>query len=121
MSDTGTRLDQLRALRDQITHQLHHVHDLGLPPRDLLELADRVDTAIRDAGGTPPPRFTGTTHRPTAPAQDRTSAILTDLGVTARDVKEWAVQHGLLDRVRRGRVAHHIAEAYAHQRKAGTP
>lgn len=47
---------------------------------------------------------------------------LTDLGVTARDVKEWAHAQGLIDQIRSGLVAGHLIDAYenAHNPEGAT-
>lgn len=79
----GTRLDQLVVLRDHITREIE---------------------IERRAG-----RHNGT------PLQDiptSAEALMATIGVTSRDVKEWAVQRGLLARVVRGRVSLAIVQAY---------
>lgn len=46
-------------------------------------------------------------------SNSRTLTRLNELGVSALEVKEWAVQHGLADEVRRGRVPAELVDAYA--------
>lgn len=46
------------------------------------------------------------------PVPTSAEALMATLGVTSRQVKEWAVQHGLLACVRRGRVSLTIVQAY---------
>lgn len=79
----GTRLDQLVVLRDQITAEI--------------EMERRRQW--RNGHGSVP--------MPTS-----SEALMNALGVTSRDVKEWAVTAGLLTAVRRGRVSLTIVRAY---------
>ena len=127
---SGSCLQQLQDLRHRITVQIEHAVRHQHPTTDLRDLAARVDVEIRAEGGTPPTTGPATTPTPPRrrPAAHRADALMADLGVTAGQVKAWAVQHGLLDAVRRGRVASALVDAYAvhHRlsniiRKAGTP
>lgn len=89
----GTRLEQLQALRRRIDH----------------EIAIEAAHAIENNGRRLPPPV----PRPEVSAHgDRLAQLLQDHGLTARLVKEWAVEHGLLDSVRRGRVASELVHAY---------
>lgn len=82
---TGTRLERLYRLRRCLD----------------LEIAAELRR-------NPPQRLT-----PRRRAEVATKHRLDELGVTPRQVKEWAVEIGLLPAVRQGRVARHLIEAYA--------
>lgn len=86
----GTRLELLRRLRAQVD-------------REIAAEERRVST------GTPAPRSRGSVS--VAPWEG--------IGdhVTSREIKEWAVSQGLLERPRRGRAPRHLVDAYrkAHQ------
>lgn len=121
---TGTRLEQLHALRRTVTVQIEYLRTQGQPATQHETLLERLDQEIRNEGGTPPTPPRPLKRRRPAPAA--VDVLLRELGITAHDVKVWAVQHGLLDQVRRGRVALRYVEAYAahqrtldHYRKAG--
>lgn len=86
----GTRLDQLVVLRDKITAEIEHERRAGR----------HNGIALRDI--------------PTS-----AEALMATLGVTSRDVKEWAVQAGLLARVVRGRVSLAIVQAYQKEHEHG--
>lgn len=79
----GSRLDQLVVLRDKITAEIEHERRRGW----------NNGRAMVDV--------------PTS-----AEALMNTLGVTSRQVKEWAVQAGLLTAVRRGRVSLSIVQAY---------
>lgn len=79
----GTRLDQLVVLRDRITAEIETERRAGR----------HNGTALRDI--------------PTS-----AEALMNTLGVTSRQVKEWAVERGLLTKVVRGRVSLAIVQAY---------
>ena len=79
----GTRLDQLVVLRDQI----------------LVEI-ERERRAGRHNG------------RALVDVPTSAEALMNTLGVTSRQVKQWAVEQGLLARVVRGRVSLAIVQAY---------
>lgn len=90
---TGTKLERLQALERQVKHEI---------AVELRRLA--LDDTGRHRAVTITPRRRGDQD-----TQDR----LTELGVTSKHVKEWAVQKGILTAVRQGRVARWIVEAYA--------
>jgi hypothetical protein len=79
----GTRLDQLVVLRDRITYE--------------------IETERRNG------RHNGHAMRDIPSSAE---ALMNTLGVTSRDVKEWAVERGLLTAVRRGRVSLAVVQAY---------
>lgn len=121
----GTRLEQLQDLRRQTAVQHEHARRTGAPAADLGALLARIDVEIRAEGGTPPPA-----PRPPAPDAPRRRTSLTsddavrvmaELGVTSNDVKRWAVDQGLLDAVKRGRIRVDLVETYArhHQHQVG--
>lgn len=85
----GTRLEQLYQLRDRLA--------LEIAQEERLELLNG------------PAPLKVVKHRP----PDVVGRRLEQLGLTARQVKDWAVTQGLLERVCRGRVAHELIEAYA--------
>lgn len=53
-------------------------------------------------------------------AHATTAEILEQLGVTAHDIKVWAVENGLADEVKRGRVRLEHVDAYHHAHTWGT-
>lgn len=94
----GTRLDQLLALRRQVdqeiaTERRRLALDVGHRPAATLHVDE------------PPPKG------------DASVAALARHRLTAKQVKVWAVSVGLLDEVKRGRVAADLVHAYvdAHQ------
>lgn len=87
----GTRLERLRELRAQVD-------------REIAAEERRVAT------GAPAPRSRGSLS--VAPWEGIAEHV------TSRDIKEWAVRQGLLERPRRGRAPRHLVDAY---RKAHTP
>lgn len=110
---TGTRLEQLRALHRQITVRTELArrrgHHEDVP--DLHDLAHKVAAAIRD-------EERAARARPTVAvavrvADERVTRHLVDLGVTAHDVKVWAVTQGIIPAVVRGRVSGRLVDAYA--------
>lgn len=82
---TGTRLDQLKALRRRLDHEI------AVEARRMLDGPRPIRKATR-------PR--SYTER------------LGGRGIEARQVKEWAVANGLLPEVKRGRVSLDLIEAY---------
>lgn len=82
---TGTRLDQLKALRRRLDHEI------AIEARRSLD----APTARRSKPRT-------RTYRERLEAR----------GIEARQVKEWAVANGLLPEVKRGRVSLDLIEAY---------
>lgn len=102
---TGSRLDRLLALRSQI---------------DMEIAAERRKEAL----SAPPPAPENLTDYEIRSRRQKASAEVTrkrlaQLGVTSREVKEWAVRAGHLAAVTRGRVALDLIDDYvhAHQRK----
>lgn len=88
----GSRLEQLLRLEQQVRHEI---------------AVERRRVALEG-----PAREVPRTPRRLVDV-NRVDVRLVELGVTARQVKEWAVAAGLLDRVRRGRVGADLVEAYA--------
>lgn len=91
----GSRLEQLEELRSRIEHEI---------------AVERRRVAL------------SVPLRPPSPIRslvqvNRVDVRLAGLGVTSREVKEWAVDAGLLDRVHRGRVAAHLVEMFAEARE----
>jgi hypothetical protein len=85
------------------------------------ELEKQEAAAARERPAPKPKRRTRRGPRPGAVPVRRPSksvALLDDLGVSAREVKDWALAQGLLSEVVRGRVPREVASAYAdaHQR-----
>ncbi|GAA4075650.1 hypothetical protein ACFFOS_27480 [Nocardioides kongjuensis] len=126
---TGTRLQQLHALRHRVTVELEYAARQGTPTARLRALLAATEAEIQ--AETPPPVATRTAteqdprRRPPLPVDLR----LAQLGVTTATVRAWAVEQGLVEPGRRGRVPLAVVDAYAaHQRtlahynqKAGTP
>lgn len=92
---TGTRLEQLERLKAKV---------------DLEIAAERRRLALDERFVT----FQRADHD--RRRVDATKARLEQLGVTAKDVKVWAVGVGLLADVKRGRVARELVEKYAEAR-----
>lgn len=119
---TGTRLQQLEALRHRIDHNLHAALRRDQPTTDLIRLAALVDEQILAEGGTPP---TPITPRPRRRPPLAVDVLITTLDVPTATIRAWAVDQGLIAPGRRGRVPYAVVQAYAvHQqitRKAGTP
>lgn len=91
----GSRLEQLYDLRRRLNH----------------EIAAEERKAATD---TPTPAA----QRPGLAATDKAVHDQLDhLGVTSAQVKEWAVEQGLLPAVVRGRVARHIVNAFVQDLK----
>jgi hypothetical protein len=91
----GSRLEQLEELRARIEYEI---------------AAERRRVAI-SVPNPPPARV------PKLTEVNRVDVRLAGLGVTSRQVKEWAVDAGLLDHVHRGRVAAHLVEMFAEARE----
>lgn len=96
---TGTRLEQLRLLHARVGQEI-----ATLERQEALE-----------ARPAPPPRRRRV--RAAANQPDRATAALLRLGVTAYEVKEWALDVGLITAIRRGKVSFVIIDQYetAHQ------
>lgn len=92
---TGTRLERLERLRVEIDQEIAQERRrlvLDSPP-----LARRFEVY----------------EKPKRKAPSTGDQLMRELGVTANDVKVWAVSVGILDQVRRGRVASHVVDSYA--------
>lgn len=113
--ETRSRLEQLEALRRRTQHELAIATARGDHPKAarLRELDQRLVGEIVAAGGQPPTPTWGLRRTRRQKANDRVTRRLEQLGVTAHDVKVWAVSVGLLDQVRRGRIKGEVVEAYA--------
>jgi hypothetical protein len=123
---TGTRLEQLESLERRTHHELDSARRRGdrgdVVRLDLL--LERLEVEIRAEGG--PTTKAGAENRDTRSrkrygtprtrhekAEDRVSQHLARLGVTAREVKVWAVAEGLIPGpVKRGRVKGALVTAY---------
>jgi hypothetical protein len=101
---TGTRLDRLQSLSRRTRHELASAlrrgdqHEAGR----LSDLDRRLTAAIWDA-------------QPKVPAQRRAEPVvdrIAALGVTAKDVRTWALAVGLT-KAQRGRLSMALVEAYA--------
>lgn len=123
--ETRTRLERLEALADRTGQELLAARRSDhVPPAEvdrLRDLAARVDAALAEERriqglAVPVPAPVEEPARELAPSAE--VRLLAELGVSARDVKEWAVGQGLLTAVRRGRVALALVEAYAAARSA---
>lgn len=78
----------------------------------LLKLRDRVNQEI----ATEQRLLLQATQPPDTSVQGRLAA----LGVDAIVVKQWALEHGLIPEIKRGRISGHLVDAYAvHQQIAG--
>lgn len=88
----GTRLEQLLALRDRLNHEI------AIERRHTLNAGRAAAQPARPAPTTPP-----------APTIERQ---LLDRGLTARQVKEWAVENGHVDHVARGRLSQRLLALY---------
>lgn len=91
----GSRLEQLRALRRRLDH----------------EIATEERRIALDVPARPAPR-------PPRPTEvNRVDVRLRELGVTAREVKEWAYDAGLILEIKRGRVSEALVEHFADARE----
>lgn len=61
----------------------------------------------------PLPQTVNRNGEPKKHGPNRTDELLEELGVTAGDVKAWAVHQGILTQIKRGRVGIDIVELYA--------
>lgn len=101
---TGSRLEQLEALRRRLDHEIaveRRAAILAAP------CTDHDTTTGRQPTGKRAPTGTGKGSDAVAHAR------LEELGVTTRQVKQWAVSVGLIPALVRGRVALPIIEKYA--------
>lgn len=114
--ESRSRLEQLQALQRRTKHQLDIARingDLrtGHRLRQLNEqLADEIIAITGQQLAAPQARQPRTKRQK---ADDRVGRRMQQLGVTAHDVRAWALKVGLVDRVRRGRIRGELVEAYA--------
>lgn len=106
---TGTRLEQIEALRRRVTVQLEYARRRGQPTDQLTALADRLDAEIQ-------------TEQASKQAQrrrpERSTEYMAQLGVTPAVVRRWALDHGI-QLGQRGRIPYTVVQAYAdHQQLA---
>lgn len=87
---SGSRLDMLRDLKRRVDAEIRAEEKL-----------ERSRTAIRAYKAKQEAR------------RDSVSQRLARLGVTAHDVKTWALEQGLITEIRRGRVSGDLVDAYA--------
>lgn len=117
---TGTRLDKLRRLRTRVGQQIIQAHrrEAFSDVERLRNLANQLDTEIARLDPTyHPPTHRGRPRTRAQKANDRVTRHLARLGVTAHEVKAWAVTAGLIDAIHRGRIRAELVQAYetAHQ------
>lgn len=101
----GSRLEQLRKLRDQVQVEIELEER-----RELLEGARTRTRAVQQAVTPRAGSLTGGVGKGSSSVLIRES--LAALGVTSYDVKVWAVEQGLLPEFKRGTVAVAIIDAY---------
>lgn len=110
---TGPRLENLERVHRQTLHEIANARRLEhwreIPA--LEDLRDRLAAEIAKERPTEPPERPKPPRAPSGPSAE--VLLLEQLGVTARQVKEWAVEQGLLAAVVRGRVKLELVEAYA--------
>ncbi|EFQ82724.1 hypothetical protein HMPREF0063_11933 [Aeromicrobium marinum DSM 15272] len=102
---TGTRLEALQRLQRRTKHEIDSARrrDDRYELKRLADLAARIDDEIRLASA----------GRPRSKRVEKVLPRMHDLCVTAREVKVWAVEAGLIPAVVRGRVSGALVEAYA--------
>jgi hypothetical protein len=112
--ESRSRLEQLEALQRRTKHQLDQARVAGdLVKADKLHrLNERLAGEIEALRPTPAPPA-GQPRGKRQKAEDRVGRRLEQLGVTAHDVRVWALEVGLIDRIRRGRIKGELVEAYA--------
>lgn len=87
---------------------------VGSRLEQLEELDRRLHVEIELERRTHPPKpREKTTRRRTPTPRNKVDQHLVALGVTTRQVKQWALETGRLDRIHRGRVSAELVEAYA--------
>lgn len=114
----GTRLEQLEALQTRTGHELaaaRRREGSGVECGRLEDLLARIRREIE-----------AECPRPPKPARRVVGSsvelqLLERLGVSAREVKEWAVDQGLIEVVARGRIKMALVEAYAAAHPAPEP
>ena len=100
---------EVQAIADSYHHDLVSLEDLATQHQ---LTGARIRHIITRAGY--PIRGRGDLHR-------RITQQLLDLGLTSRDVKAWAIEAGLIDKMSRGTIAPAVLTAYvaAHQPTTG--
>lgn len=88
----GTRLDQLYALRDRIAQEIR--------------VEERALALSR-------PPFKTARKKPGSAPEGKGPALLAALGVTSRQVRDWAIREGLMKSTSRGRVSGKVIQEYA--------
>lgn len=117
----GTRLEQLQALERRTQQEIGQARfrlEVDKLPK-LRALLQRIEGEIVAEGGKPAGRPRKPHYTSHKKAADHVYARLEQLGVTAHEVKVWAVEVGLLDVVRRGRIRGELVEAYATREQEG--
>jgi len=136
----GGRLAALEVLARRAKHDLDSARrrEAAGEITRLRALIDRLDVEIRAAGGpTTPVAAPVVAPKPKPKSQRRPRAydvrrrlgtqpeptldLLNVLGVTAYDVKVWAVTTGRIPAVVRGRIKHDLVKAYAEAHPLTTP
>lgn len=125
---SASRAEQLHALRRRTLHEIDHLERLLTTEptvvnhsrlQKLRALRDRLNVELGlPAVKTPKIRKRRPPKTPRRPsdlpaAPNRVDQLLAALGVTARDVKEWGVAQGHLQKVARGRVGYPLVQDYA--------
>lgn len=117
---TASRREALDRLRRRTVHEIAQARIRGIPAElaKLYTLQTRlvIEIALEDARAAalaprPAPTSVAPGSRRSSPP-DRVGDHLARLGVTAHQVKEWAVTQGLVDKVRRGRIRGELVDAY---------
>lgn len=113
--DSRTRTERLDSLRRQTKLEIASGERTHVDPHRLVDLRLLLQNLERELGlkVTPLPKPPRTKPKRKS-AVDNVGLHLARLGVTSNDVKVWAVSAGLLDQVRRGRIAAYLVEAYEH-------
>lgn len=110
----GSRLQRLQDLHRRIGHELASAQRRqdGRELNRLSDLEAKVEAEIVAEGGRLVPRVAVLRTR-RKKSDVRKDKRMADLGITAKDVKIWAVSEGLLMAVKQGRVKAELIEAYA--------
>lgn len=107
---TTTRLEELQRLHRVTRLQRDAAARRGEPTHQHDHLLAALTREITHASRRPRPEVAAAVRATDTSVQDRLHA----LGVTALDVKRWAVATGRLPAVVRGRVSGLLVDAYAH-------
>lgn len=116
--DTRSRTEQLEALHRRTKHEIQIAQRAGNTTRvtELNQLRTRLESEL---GYTPGPKrpARGLPKTRSEKAKNRVTRHLERLGITAHDVKVWALATGRIDAIHRGRLAADLVTAYelAHQ------